>query len=171
MKCSHTCGGGPACKQGHGHRGQRVGPAVTPGSPLSTPQEPVMTRSRTQKGERAQRPWRSTSFQTWRTRTRTRTWTKTRMRMKRRARTSHRDRPQRHPHLAHWPRCRQTPPPVRALSPQMPPRAARPRGAARGWKPSAWQPAAAPCPAKAPCASPGWDRPLRAPWRRTQAQP
>lgn len=148
-----------------------MGLAVTPRPPVSTPQEPVMTRSRTQKGERAQRPWRSTSFQTWRTQTRTQTWTKTRMRTKRRARMSHRDRPRRPPRLARWPRCRQTPPPVWALSTPMPPRAARPRGAARGRKWSSWQPAVALRPASAPRASPGWDRPLQAQWRRTQAQP
>lgn len=135
------------------------------GSPVSVPQEPVMTHSRTRKGERAQKPWQSTSFQTWTTRTRTRTWTKTRMRTRRRARTSHQARPRRRPRLARQPRCRQTPHLFRALSPQRPP------GAARSQKPSSRHPAAAPHPAKASCASPGWHQPPGAPWRRTQARP
>lgn len=134
---------------------------------LFSPQEPVTTRSRTQKGERAQRLWHSISFQTWRTRTQTRTWMKMRMRM-RRARTS---RPRRHPCPAHRPRCQQTLHLFRALSPQMPPLATRPCRAAQSQKPSTWQLAVVPSPAKASCASPTWDGPLRAPWRRTQAQP
>ena len=154
-----------------GLRAEQPGAGSDLGSPVSAPQEQAMTRSRTRKGERAQRSWRSTSFQTWTTRTQTRTWTKMRMRTRRRARTSHQDRPRRHPRPARQPRCRQTPHLFRAPSPQMPPLATRPPGAAQSQKPSAWQPAAAPCPAKASCASPGWDRPHRAPWRRTQARP
>lgn len=162
-KCSHTLN--DLGRQAGFVAQSSVGGGCNLGPPVSVPQEPVMTHSRTRKGERAQRPWQSTSFQTWTTRTRTRTWTKTRMRTRRRARTSHQARPRRRPHLARQPRCPQTPHPFRALSPQRPP------GAARSQKPSARHPAAAPHPAKASCASPGWHRPPGAQWRRTQARP
>lgn len=56
------------------YRGGATGAGCDPKSPVFSPQEPVTTRSRTQKGERAQRLWHSTSFQTWRTRTQTQTW-------------------------------------------------------------------------------------------------
>lgn len=148
--------------------GAQRGPAVTSCDRVSCVhlQEPVTTRSRTQKGERARRLWRNTSFQTWRTQTQTQTWMKTRMRMRTRARMSRQDHPRRHPCPARRPRCQQTPHPFRARSPQMPPLATRPCGAAQSQKQ-----AVAPGPAKASCASLGWGQPFRAPWRRIPAQP
>jgi hypothetical protein len=106
------------------------------GSPVFSPQEPVMTCSRTQKGERAPRLWRSTSFLTLRTLTQTRTWTKMKKRMRRRVRMSCLGHPQRHPRPGHQPHFGKTPLLFGALSPQMPPLTMRPHEAARSQKPS-----------------------------------